>query len=66
VAVAVIDSLEVIHVHHEKGQRIILEGTPRDVLLEIVIKETAIVKPGEFVFKDQAGRIFSDDLEVVQ
>src|SRR4030043_307020 len=43
VPIAVIDSLKIIQVHHEEGQRIILEGTPRDILLEIVVKETAIV-----------------------
>jgi hypothetical protein len=66
VSIVVIDSLEVVQVHHEEGQRIILESIPRDVLLEIVVKETAVVKTGEFVLKDQARRIFTDELEVVQ
>jgi hypothetical protein len=66
VSIAVIDSLEVVQVHHEEGQRIILKSIPRDVLLEIVVKETTIVKTGEFVLKDQARRIFTDDLEVIQ
>jgi hypothetical protein len=54
VPVAVIDSLEIIQVHHEKGQGIILKGIPWDVLLEVVVKKTAVVKTGKFVLENQA------------
>jgi hypothetical protein len=66
VPVAVVDSLEIVHVHHEKGQGIVLEGVPGDVLLEVVVQEAAIVETREFVLEDQAGGIFSDDLEMIQ
>jgi hypothetical protein len=53
-----------VQVHHEKGQRVVLEPVPWDVLLKIVVEKSAVIKAGEFVFEDQARRIFSKVLKL--
>jgi hypothetical protein len=35
-------------------------------LLEVIVKESAIVEPGKLVFEDQAGRVLARILEVVE
>ena len=64
-AVRVVDLFEVVQVHHEKCQRVVLEGVPWNILLKIVVKKSAVIKTGEFVFEDQARRIFSKVLKLV-
>ena len=50
--VGVIDSLEVIHIHHDQGYGLAIQGVPRNLVLEEVEEEAAVIDAGELVFKD--------------
>jgi hypothetical protein len=63
--VGVVALLEVVKVKHEQRQREIRVAAPIDLVFEKAPQETPVVQAGEFVFEDQARRIFPNSLEEI-
>jgi hypothetical protein len=65
VTVGVVDALEEVDVQDQERQGKVLVLVPMDLVLEVAEKESAVVEPGELIFEDEAGGIFTDVLEKV-
>jgi hypothetical protein len=55
-----------VDVHQEEGEGMIFQSLPRDFVLEVVQEEASVVDTGEFILKDEPGRVFAHMLKKME